>query len=256
MTEAQLAQLIAAVRTQEGAGGAQSAGAAAVVGPMRPCPLGKDKLKRFKKWNDWIRDAETKMAFLGLTRNQQKVNFIRSCAGSELTEFWMKEARIRFEAVAANEAEEIEAQAAHTYNEMVEETKKILLKLVSRDRAIIDLLRMEQGSRSFMEFLSEVEDQEHLCRTEEKRITSDDLKRISLIAGIKDRTLAEKALAEEYNLKQVIQAAANRENSKANVEAMQPRGVQHVNRVEDGEDSVDEGEIAARLEYLQSSWKT
>ena len=118
------------------------------------------------------------MAFLGLTRNQQKVNFIRSCAGSELTEFWIKEARIRFMAVAANEAEEIEAQAAHTY-EMVEETKKILLKLVSRDRAIIDLLRMEQGSRSFMEFLSEVEDQEHLCRTEEKRITSDDLKRIS-----------------------------------------------------------------------------
>ena len=81
----------------------------------------------------------------------------------------------------------IEAQEAHTYVEMVEETKKILLKLVSRDRAIIDLLRMEQGSRSFMEFLSEVEDQEHLCRTEEKHITLDDLKRISLIAGIKDK---------------------------------------------------------------------
>ena len=46
MTDAQLAQLIAAVRTQGDVGaGAQSAGAAAVVGPMRPCPLGKDKLK-------------------------------------------------------------------------------------------------------------------------------------------------------------------------------------------------------------------
>ena len=46
MTDEQLAQLIAAVRTQGDAGvGAQSAGAAAVVGPMRPCPLGKDKLK-------------------------------------------------------------------------------------------------------------------------------------------------------------------------------------------------------------------
>ena len=95
MTDAQLAQLIAAVRTQGDTGaGAQSAGAAAVVGPMRPCPLGKDKLKRFKKWDDWIRDAETKMVFLGLTENQQKVNFIRSCAGPELTEFWIKEARI------------------------------------------------------------------------------------------------------------------------------------------------------------------
>ena len=61
-----------------------------------------------------------------------------------------------------------------------------------------------------------MEDQEHLCRAEEK-ISSDDLKRMSLLAGLKDnRTLAEKALAEEYSLKQVIQAAVNRESSKAN----------------------------------------
>ena len=257
MTNEQLGQLIAALRPQEEAGGArggqvQSAGAAAVVGPMMPCPLGKDKLKRFKKWNDWIRDAENKMAFLGLTSNQQRISFIKSCAGSELTEFWLKEARIRFEARAANAEAGIEAQEAHTYKEMVEETNKTLLKLVSRDRAIIDLLRMEQGNRSFMEFLSEVEDQEHLCRTEEKRITSDDLKRISLIAGIKDRTLAEKALAEEYSLRQVIQAAANRENSKANVEAMQPRGVHHVNRLEEGEEPLGGGELDARLNFLQA----
>ena len=31
--------------------------------------------------------------------------------------------------------------------------KLTLLKLVSKDRAIIDLLRMEQGSRGFMNFL-------------------------------------------------------------------------------------------------------
>ena len=76
MTNEQLEQLIAALRPQEEAAEArrdhgQSAGAAAVVGPMMPCPLGKDKLKRFKKWNDWIRDAENKMAFLGLTSNER-----------------------------------------------------------------------------------------------------------------------------------------------------------------------------------------
>ena len=46
------------------------------------------------------------MAFLGLTANQQKINFIRSCAGPELTEFWMKEVRIRFKKVEANVEED------------------------------------------------------------------------------------------------------------------------------------------------------
>ena len=40
---------------------------------------------------------------------------------------------------------------AHTYEQVVEKTKLNLLKLVSKDRAIIDLLRMEQGSRGFMD---------------------------------------------------------------------------------------------------------
>ena len=49
------------------------------------------------------------------------------------------------------------------------------------------------------------------------------MKRISLLGGLKDRTLAEKALAEEYDLKQIIQAAVNRESSKANAEALRNR---------------------------------
>ena len=40
------------------------------------------------------------------------------------------------------------------------------------------------------------------------------MKRISLLGGLRDRTLAEKARAEEYTLKQLIQAAVNRESSK------------------------------------------
>ena len=41
-------------------------------------------------------------------------------------------------------------------------TTDALLKLVSRDRAIIDLLRMEQGSRIFMDSMADIEDQTHL----------------------------------------------------------------------------------------------
>ena len=113
---------------------------------------------------------------------------------------------------------------------MVENTKLTLLKLVSKDRAIIDLLRMEQGSRGFMDFLPDVEDQMHLCHSWET-LTGEDMKRISLLGGLKDRTLAEKALAEEYSLKQIIQAAVNRESSRANAEALRNRPTGNVSRL-------------------------
>ena len=153
MTNDQLTQLIAGITAAAQGGAAppgQAAGAAVVVGPMQACSLGKDKIQRYKKWIDWIGDAENKMRFLGMTTDVQKISFVRSCAGPELTEFWRKEARIMYEATGDG-ADRVEA---HTYKEMLEETKKTLLKLVSRDRAIIDLFRMEQGNRSFMEFLS------------------------------------------------------------------------------------------------------
>ena len=176
--------------------------------------MGKDKLKRPRRWADWRRDADNKMRFSGITDSAQKLNFLRSCAGAELTELWEKEVRVVYEATGEGAA----AVAAHTYEQVVENTKTTLLKLVSRDRAIIDLLRMEQGSRGFMDFLADVEDQMHLCHSWEQ-LTSKDMKRISLLGGLKDRTLAEKALAKEYGLKQIIQAAVNRESSKANTEA-------------------------------------
>ena len=48
--------------------------------------MGKDKLKRPKRWADWHRDAENNMRFSGITNSVQKLNFLRSCAGAELTE--------------------------------------------------------------------------------------------------------------------------------------------------------------------------
>ena len=110
---------------------------------------------------DWHRDAENKMRFSGITDSGRKLDFLRSCAGVELTELLDKEVRVVYEAtrVGATWGE------AHTYAQVVENTKKTLLKLVSRDRAIIDLLRMEQGKRTFNDFLADIKDQTHLCHS-------------------------------------------------------------------------------------------
>ena len=186
------------------------------------------------------------MRFSGITDSGQKLSFLRSCVGAELTELWDKEVRVAYKATG-DRATRVEA---HTYAQVVENTKTTLLKLVSRDRAIIDLLRIEQGSRGFMDFLADIEDQTHLCHSWQQ-LTGKDLKRISLLGGLKDRTLAEKAHAEEYSLTQIIQAAVNRESSRANAEAIRNRPTGNVNWLEDEEVQYRGGSLEARMNHLQ-----
>ena len=96
MSAEQFDRLIATLQGGGGGGAARAAGVAALVGLMGPCVMGKDKLKRPKKWTDWHKDAENKMRFLGITESVQKMIFLRSCAGAELTEFWEVRVRVLF----------------------------------------------------------------------------------------------------------------------------------------------------------------
>ena len=201
----QLLTLITAIMAgQQGAAGGAAAPiqVTALVQPMGACTLGREKLKRPKRWMDWLRDAENKMRYGNTTEPDRKWAFLRACAGPELTELWDKEVRVKYEATGEGD-HRVEAD---TYDQVVKNTTDTLFKLVNRDRAIIELLRMEQGNRTFNEFLADIEDQTHLCYSWEK-LTPEDMKRISLLGGLKDRTLAEKAIAEEYDLKKIIQMA-------------------------------------------------
>ena len=147
------------------------------------------------------------MKALNIVTNEAKLNFVRLCAGQELTEFWEKEVRIRIEDTPATD--DMDAQAAHTYEVVNRESRNALLKL-NQDRAIMDIMKLEQRDRGFMEFLAEVEDQEKLCHMEEG-LMGEDLKRMSILGGLRDRNLAEKAVTEEYTLQQLTQAAINRD---------------------------------------------
>ena len=169
MTSQQLRDLIAGVvqGLKPGTGGGNGAGravgaAASVVGRLGPCELGRDKIKRYKKFIDWVSEAEAKMSLLQITDNNQKINFLRSSAGAELKTFWDKEARAQWETVGDT--------VADTYFELIQLSKDTLLKYVSRDRALIDVLHMPQGDSSIMEFVGRVEDQAALCRVGERAI--------------------------------------------------------------------------------------
>ena len=66
-----------------------------MIGQMAPCKLWKDKMKWIRKYDIRIQDTDTKMKAFNITTKEGQLNFIRSCMGQELTEFWEKEVRIQ-----------------------------------------------------------------------------------------------------------------------------------------------------------------
>ena len=262
MTPEQLQTIIAgsiagALQQAQGQGlGGGTVGAAA-AGSLPPCVLGRDKTKRYQQFREWLTQAEAKMEFLAITETKRKVAYLRSNAGPELTLFWEKEVRVRFTATQADAVAGVEAQDAHSYEDIVEGSKRELLSMVNRDRAVIDLLRMSQGDRQAMEFVAAAEDQARLCRADVVPIKEEDLTRMALIGGMKDRSLAEKALAENYNLKTTIDTMKTRESSKANAVAMRglAEGTEDVKRVKgrqvEGYDTDEIEEMEADLKVMK-----
>ena len=107
--------------------------------------MGKDKLKRPKRWEDWLREVENKMRFGGITDSTQKLNFMRSCAGAELTKLWEKQVRVVYEATREGAA----AVAAHTYEQVIENTKTTLLKSQAGRGPRLQYKSALHGCRSF-----------------------------------------------------------------------------------------------------------
>ena len=66
-------------------------------------------------------------------------------------------------------------------------------------------------------------------------LTGEDLKRMSLLRGFKDRSLVEKVITEEYMLQQLIQMAINRETFKSNTQEVQAKNAISINRLERAE---------------------
>ena len=240
MTAEQFTQLLQALPGLLGAAAGGAPGNAAAVGPMEPCNLGIDKVKRYKEFSDWLKEVETKMDFMGIVENAKKISLLRSWAGKVLLNYWDKEVRIRWTSSptipAGQDQIEVPAVPADSYAEVINKTKAEILKHVNRDRSIIDLLHMRQQDDTWMAFISELEDSADLCQLDTKNFTRDDAIRVAALSGMKDRSLAEKALAEKYNLQTLISVGSTRETSKATAEAMAGKAVTTLKRVPRVED--------------------
>ena len=90
---------------------------------MGQCNLGVDKVKRYKRFSDWMKWVEAKIDFMGIAIDKHKISLLRSWAGLELLVYWERKEGIRLQAIdrvpAVGDVPVIRAQAAHTDKDLI-----------------------------------------------------------------------------------------------------------------------------------------
>ena len=162
-TDAQFQQLLAQLKTpqtpnpaptnNENAPATTPRNDPSALGPMTPCALGTNKMTKLTKFEEWLEEAENRMAYVGNQEDSDKIILLKSWGGSELNEFIKTHVSIVTTAQPA--VGTTEAIPADTYDQVVEKIKTELRKLVNRTMAMHDLLNTKQGSRSWMDYIHE-----------------------------------------------------------------------------------------------------
>lgn len=94
-----------------------------------------------------MKEAQAKIDYMGIADNKMKVALLKSWAGKTLLNFWETEVRIRFMSTpaVAQQGDQVAVPEVlpDTFEEILTKTREELLKHVSRDRSLTDLLGMK-----------------------------------------------------------------------------------------------------------------
>ena len=188
------------------------------LGPMAPCILGTNKMTKLTKFEEWLEEAENRMEYIGNQEDKDKIILLKSWGGSELNDFMKTYITIR---TAAQPAEgDNPAIQADTYTEVVEKIKTELNKMVNRTMAMHDLLNTKQGSRSWMDYIHELEKKAKILDFAKRPYTTDEAIKDAAIRGMADVKLSEKALAEDHDKDTLVRQGQAREAGKQDVNSL------------------------------------
>ena len=57
-----------------------------VLGPMRQCTLGDDKMRKLTLFDEWLEEAECRMEYIGTLSDKEKIILLRTWGGQEIKE--------------------------------------------------------------------------------------------------------------------------------------------------------------------------
>ena len=185
------------------------------LGPMAPCSLGTNKMTKLTKFEEWLEEAENRMEYIGNQEDKDKIILLKSWGGSELNDFLKTHVSI---VTAAQPADgEAPAVPADTYPQVVEKIKVELRKLVNRTMAMHDLYNTKQGSKSWMDYIHDLEKKAKVLDFAKNPYTTDEAVKDAAIRGMSDAKLSEKALAEDLNKESLVRQGQAREAGKQDV---------------------------------------
>ena len=209
----------------------------AVLGPMPACQLGSNKMMKLTKFEEWLEEAENRMAYIVSNDDFSKAILLKTWGGSEITEF-IKTHKI----------------TSTSYDEMIEGIKKELTKLVNRTMALHELYTTKQGSMKWMDYIHELEKKVKILNFEKQPYTNNDAVKDAAIFGMTDQRLREKALAEDPDLETLTRWGHAREAGKSDAHTLKDVTGGSVKRIGwNSEDSsyMDEEEIDNLIDSLK-----
>ena len=199
------------------------------LGPMAPCSLGTNKMSKLTKFEEWLEEAEYRMEYIGNQGDKEKIILLRSWGGSELNEFIKTHVTIVTTPQPATDTQA--AIAADTYAEVVNKIKTELRKLVNRTMALHDLFNTKQGSKSWMNYIHELEKKAKVLDFMRRPYTTDEAVKDAAIRGMTDAKMSEKALAEDLNKEDLVKQGQAREAGKQDVNNLRDKDSPTVRRV-------------------------
>ena len=182
------------------------------------------------------------MEYIGVENDKDKITLLKSWGGSELVDFMKTSAKVNLE--------EKGDDAADTYTEIIRKIRDELRRLVNRSLSMHNLLNTKQGSRSWMEFIKDLEDKAYLLDFVNHPYKQVDAVKDAAIFGMADTRLKEKALTDDPDLNTLIRWGQARESGKEGIHNLREAftNIQRLCHRNNVEDLSDEDEIDNMIE--------
>ena len=273
LSEEQFKQLLATItntnsngsHSNEGRGKQETRNNPSVLGPMRQCNLGDDKMKKLTIFDEWLEEAENRMDFIGINDDKEKLILLKTWGGPDVNEILKQQTsvfRIKQEPEESNDEantssgsklpKSIIKQDTNTYQQTVDTIRNTLEKLVNRTMAVHRLMTTSQGDRTWVEFIKDIEAKAKILNFEKKPYTQEEAIKDAAIFGMSDAKLREKALAEDPDLETLSRWGHAKETGRE--DAYQMKGSKgNVKKIANDipDEEMDEEEIEDMIHTLQ-----
>ncbi len=233
------------------------------LGPMRQCVLGDDKMRKLTIFDDWLEEAESRMEYIGITDDKEKIILLRTWGGQDIKELIKRQSSIVSKAATikkeeqSSSTEDMPRLEQHTdtigeYRETVETLRETLRRNVNRTMAMHQLMTTKQGSMSWNSFIRELEIKTKILNLPNKPYTMDDAIKDAAIFGMNDAQMRERALAEDPSIETLTRWCQARESGREDAHNLKgPVQVKKLATENLSHDDMEEDDIDEMIDTLQ-----